>query len=254
MPEPTGTPTGTAASCTSPAPTSLRHVVELVRATIPPMHPGGRPVVAGVAAAAGLLRVLTGRGGAAGTAVTLATAAFFRNPRRVRPPRSGVVLAAADGTVAAVADVVPPPELELPRVPAPRVSVFLSLLDVHVQRIPVDGRVLDVRYRPGLFLSADLDKASEDNERNAVLLETTGGERVGVVQIAGLLARRILCDVTPGDEVAAGETYGLIRFGSRVDLHLPPGSTVAVAVGQHTIGGETIIAELPGGSAPERSP
>jgi phosphatidylserine decarboxylase len=210
------------------------------------MHPGGRPLVAGVAAAAALVRAATGRGTLAGALATAATAAFFRNPRRVRPPLSDVVLAAADGTVATVSDVLPPAELDLPPVPVPRVSVFLSVLDVHVQRIPVDGRVLDVQYRPGTFLSADLDKASEDNERNALLLETTDGTRLGVVQIAGLLARRIVCDVAPGAEVAAGETYGLIRFGSRVDVYLPLGSRVAVAVGQRTIGGETVLAKLPG--------
>ncbi len=163
----------------------------------------------------------------------------------MRPPRTGVVLAAADGTVATVSEVLPPPELGLPAEPVPRVSVFLSVLDVHTQRIPVDGRVLAVEYTPGVFLSADLDKASEDNERNSVLLESTGGARIGVVQIAGLLARRIVCDIAPGDEVAAGETYGLIRFGSRVDTYLPPGSRVEVAVGQRTVGGETVLAALP---------
>jgi phosphatidylserine decarboxylase len=229
-----------------PRPTTPAHVLRLVRATIPPMHPGGRPVVAVVAAAAGLLRALTGRGGGLGVAAVLVTAAFFREPPRVPPPCAGVVVAAADGTVALVDEAVPPAELELPAVAVPRVSVFLSLLDVHVQRIPVDGRVLAVRHRPGLFLSADLDKASEDNERNAVLMQTTDGQHVAVVQIAGLLARRILCDVAPGDEVAAGETYGLIRFGSRVDLYLPAGSTVRVAVGQRAVGGETVVAELPG--------
>ena len=230
--------------------TSLAHVAALVRAAVPPMHPGGRPIVAGVAAAAALTRMLTGRGALAGLLTTAAVAAFFRNPHRVPPSRTGVVLAPADGTVALVSDVVPPPELDLPRVPAPRVSVFLSVLDVHVQRIPADGRVVDVQYRQGRFLSADLDKASDDNERNALLLETADGARVGVVQIAGLLARRIRCDVGPGDEVAAGETYGLIRFGSRVDTYLPAGSTVAVEIGQRTVGGETVLAELPGGSAP----
>jgi phosphatidylserine decarboxylase len=230
--------------------TSPAHVAALVRAAVPPMHPGGRPVVAAVAALAGLARVVTGRGAVVGVLATAAAAAFFRNPRRVPPARTGVVLSAADGTVAAVGEVVPPPELDLPRVPAPRVSVFLSVLDVHVQRIPADGRVVDVRYRPGRFLSADLDKASEENERNAVLLETAEGARVGVVQIAGLLARRIRCDVAAGDEVAAGETYGLIRFGSRVDTYLPAGSTVAVEVGQRTIGGETVIATLPGAAGP----
>ncbi|NMI01818.1 phosphatidylserine decarboxylase [Pseudonocardia acidicola] len=231
--------------------TSFTHITELVRAAVPPMHPGGRPLVAAVAAGAGLIRLLTGRGTLFGLAATAGVAAFFREPHRVPPARTGVVLSPADGTVATVSEVLPPPELDLPRVPVPRVSVFLSVLDVHVQRIPADGRVLAVEYRAGRFLSADLDKASEDNERSALLLETTGGARIGVVQIAGLLARRIVCDVGPGDEVAAGETYGLIRFGSRVDTYLPPGSRVLVAVGQRTIGGETVLAELPSASPGE---
>jgi len=210
------------------------------------MHPGGRPIVAGVAAATGLLRVVTGRGTLPAVLATAATAAFFRAPRRVPPPLTGVVLAAADGTVATVGEALPPVELGLPAAGVPRVSVFLSVLDVHVQRVPVEGRVVAVEYTPGTFLSADLDKASEDNERNSVLIETADGLRVGVVQIAGLLARRIVCDIAVGNEVAAGETYGLIRFGSRVDVYLPPGSRVAVAPGQRTIGGETVLATLPG--------
>jgi phosphatidylserine decarboxylase len=246
MPKPTESPVSPPAE-PSPSGFSLPHVVGLVRAAVPPMHPGGRPIVAGVAAAAGLVRALTGRGAVAGALATAATAAFFRAPRRVPPPCVGAVLSAADGTVATIADVAPPPELDLPPVPAPRVSVFLSVLDVHVQRIPADGRVLAVEYRPGAFLSADLDKASEDNERTTLLLEVEGGARLGVVQIAGLLARRIVCDVRPGDEVAAGETYGLIRFGSRVDTYLPPGSRITVSVGQRTIGGETVLARLPEG-------
>lgn len=237
MPDPTGNAT------------SLSHIAGLVRAAIPPMHPGGRPIVAGVGAAAGLVRAVTGRGALVGALATAATAAFFRAPVRVAPARTGVVLSAADGTVATIGEVRPPAELDLPPVPVPRVSVFLSVLDVHVQRIPVQGRVLAVEYRAGKFLSADLDKASEDNERSALLLETTGGDRVGVVQIAGLLARRIVCEVAPGDQVAVGHTYGLIRFGSRVDTYLPPGSTVEVAVGQRTIGGETVLAALPTGRA-----
>ena len=233
---------------TTPSGFSVPHVIGLVRAAIPPMHPGGRPMVAGVAVAAGLFRAVTGRGALPGLLVTGATAAFFRAPRRVPPPLTGVVLAAADGTVATVADVPPPAELDLPPTPVPRVSVFLSVLDVHVQRIPVEGQVLAVAYTPGKFLSADLDKASEDNERNAVLIATADGLRVGVVQIAGLLARRIVCDVAVGDEVAAGETFGLIRFGSRVDVYLPAGSRVLVAPGQRTIGGETLLAKLPAGA------
>jgi phosphatidylserine decarboxylase len=233
---------------TSPSGFSVPHVLGLVRAAIPPMHPGGRPIVLGVAAAAGLLRAVTGRGAVPGALATAATAAFFRAPRRVPPPLTGVALAAADGTVAAVDEVSPPGELDLPPAPVPRVSVFLSVLDVHVQRIPVEGRVEAVVHMPGAFLSADLDKASEDNERNTVLIATADGLRVGVVQIAGLLARRIVCDVAVGDEVAAGETYGLIRFGSRVDVYLPVGSRVVVAPGQRTIGGETVLAKLPAGA------
>jgi len=236
---------------TPPSGFSVPHIAGLVKASIPPMHPGGRSAVATVAAVAGIVRALTGRGTAAGVLATAATAAFFRAPRRVPPPLRDVVLAAADGTITVVDDALPPVELDLPRAPRPRVSVFLSVLDVHVQRIPVEGRVLAVAYRPGAFGSADLDKASEDNERNAVTIATSAGHRVGVVQIAGLLARRILCDVRPGDEVAAGETYGLIRFGSRVDVYLPPGVRMLVAVGQRTIGGETVLATLP--SAPPQA-
>ncbi|MCU1663591.1 MAG: Phosphatidylserine decarboxylase proenzyme [Pseudonocardia sp.] len=246
MPDPNGAPIGAFPSEPSHVGLSLPHVAGLIRAAVPPMHPGGRPLVAAVAAAAAVVRAVTGRGAVAGALATAATAAFFRNPRRVRPPLAGVVLSAADGTVATISEVLPPPELDLPRRPVSRVSVFLSVLDVHVQRIPADGRVLAVEYRPGTFLSADLDKASEDNERSALLMETSDGARLGVVQIAGLLARRIVCDVRPGELVAAGDTYGMIRFGSRVDVYLPPGSRVTVAVGQRTIGGETVLASLRG--------
>ena len=234
MPESTGT-----------SPTSPSHIAHLVRDAVPPMHPGGRPIVAGVAAAAAGLRLLTGRGTATGLLATAATAAFFRSPHRTPPARADVVVAPADGTVATVSEAVPPDELDLDRAPVVRVSVFLSLLDVHVQWMPVHGRVRAVEYRPGAFLSADLDKASEDNERNAVTVETAGGHRVGVVQIAGLLARRIVCDLRPEQEVAAGERFGLIRFGSRVDTYLPPGARALVAPGQRSVGAETVLAELP---------
>ncbi|RZT88687.1 phosphatidylserine decarboxylase [Pseudonocardia sediminis] len=225
--------------------TSPTHIARLVREAVPPMHPGGRPIVAGVGLAAAGLRLLTGRGGATGLLATAAAAAFFRAPHRTPPARTGVVLAPADGTVATVGEVVPPPELDLPRDPCVRVSVFLSLLDVHVQWVPVHGRVRAVTYTPGAFLSADLDKASEDNERNAITVETAAGQRVGVVQIAGLLARRIVCPLTAGDEVAAGELFGLIRFGSRVDTYLPPGASALVTPGQRSVGAETVLAELP---------
>jgi phosphatidylserine decarboxylase len=233
-----------AATLPPPGESPLVHAAKLVRDSVPPLHPGGRPVIAAVAAAAGAVRLLTGRGTGVGLLATAATAAFFRAPKRVPPARPGAVLAPADGTVALVEEVVPPPELDLPREPVTRVSVFLSVLDVHVQRIPMHGRVRSVQYVPGVFLSADLDKASTDNERSALVLDTQSGHALGIVQIAGLLARRIVCDVRAGDEVAAGETYGLIRFGSRVDTYLPPGVAPEVRVGQRTIGGETPLAVL----------
>lgn len=231
-------------AATSAGEGALAHAATLVREAVPPIHPGGRPVIGTVATAAVAARLLTGRGTGLGLLVTGLTALFFREPKRVPPPIVGAVLAPADGTVALIEEVVPPPELDLPREPVARVSIFLSVLDVHVQRIPMHGRVRSVRYVPGVFLSADLDKASTDNERNAMVVDTQSGHALGIVQIAGLLARRIVCDVQAGSEVAAGETYGLIRFGSRVDTYLPPGVRPQVAVGQRTVGGETPLAVL----------
>ncbi|MBB4687936.1 phosphatidylserine decarboxylase [Amycolatopsis jiangsuensis] len=223
----------------------LAHAIELARETVPPMHPAGRPFVFGGLAATLLLRRLWKPLGVAGALTTAATAAFFREPKRVPPPRENVAIASADGLVSLIEEAVPPPELGLPAQPRMRVSVFLSVFDVHVQRTPAAGVVEKVAYRPGKFLSADLDKASEDNERNSVLLRTVDGHELVVVQIAGLVARRIRCDVAEGEKVPAGQTYGIIRFGSRVDLYLPPGSRVLVAKGQRTVGGETVLAELP---------
>ncbi|HWC84227.1 MAG TPA: phosphatidylserine decarboxylase [Pseudonocardiaceae bacterium] len=223
---------------------SLPHVVELVRETVPPMHPAGRPFVLGGAAATLLLGRLWRPLGVLTGLATTATALFFREPRRVTPSRPGLIVAPADGTVSQVTAAVPPAELGLGEAPLTRVSVFLSVLDVHVQRLPVSGEVARIAYRPGKFLSADLDKASEDNERNAMLLTTPTGENVVVVQIAGLIARRIVCQVQEGDKAEAGQTYGLIRFGSRVDTYLPPACRVLVEPGQKTIGGETVLAEM----------
>lgn len=227
---------------------TLRHVVQLARETLPPMHPAGRPFVAAAAAVTLLLRGLFPAAGALGAVTTVCCAAFFREPHRVPPENTavtGIAIAPADGTVSSVASAPAPTELGLGPEPRPRVSVFLSVFDVHVQRIPVDGQVHRVAYRPGRFLSADLDKASEANERNSVLLRSTAGHDVAVVQIAGLVARRIVCSVRPDEKVRAGGTYGLIRFGSRVDLYLPPGSEILVRPGQRAIGGETPLARLP---------
>jgi phosphatidylserine decarboxylase len=223
----------------------LWHLMDLTRETLPPMHPAGRPFVAGGAAATLLLRRLSPTAATLGVIATACCAAFFREPHRVPPQDPTLALAPADGTVSSVTLASAPAELGLDGQLRPRISVFLSVFDVHVQRIPVDGEVRHVVYRPGMFLSADLDKASEANERASVLLRSATGHELAVVQIAGLVARRIVCSVRPGDVVAAGSTYGLIRFGSRVDLYLPPGSAVLVRPGQRTVGGETALARLP---------
>lgn len=225
---------------------TVTHLVQLARSAVPPLHPAGRPFVLGAGAASLVLRRLSRRAGLAGTLLTALLAWFFREPRRVTPRRAGIAVAPADGTVSAVVDAQPPAELGLGAVAMTRISVFLSVFDVHVQRAPVTGEVLRAAYRPGAFLSADLDKASADNERNSLLLRGVDGHEVVVTQIAGLVARRIVCQVREGEKVSAGATYGLIRFGSRVDLYVPAGSRILVETGQRTIGGETVLAELPG--------
>lgn len=224
------------------------HALDLVRETLPPLHPGGRPVIGAVAGAALLVRAVRGRGALGGLVTTAAVAAFFRAPRRTTPRRPGIAVAPADGTVSVVSDAEPPPELLAAGMapgPRPRVSVFLSVYDVHVQRVPVDGQVLAVEHRPGTFVSADLPEASDANSRTSLWVRGTDGHDLAVLQIAGLVARRIVCDAAAGDELAAGDVYGLIRFGSRVDLLLPPGSRLLVEPGQRTVGGETVLAELP---------
>lgn len=223
----------------------VSHFLELARGMVPPMHPAGRPFVAGAAIATLLVRRRSKRLGVVLGLLTAWVAWFFREPKRVTPTRPNLAVAPADGTVSHVVDAVPPAELGLGSQPMTRVSVFLSVFDVHVQRVPAPGEVVQVSYHPGKFLSADLDKASEENERNTVWLRTTEGHDLVVVQIAGLVARRIVCEVAEGEKVTAGQTYGLIRFGSRVDLYVPRGSRVLVEAGQRTIGGETVLAELP---------
>ncbi|PRX50293.1 phosphatidylserine decarboxylase [Prauserella shujinwangii] len=234
-------------SAAAPAPesgNSLGHALQLARETLPPMHPAGRPFVLGGLAAALVLRKVSKPLGLLAGLGTAATAAFFREPKRVPPAEPGLAVAAADGIVSLIEEASPPPELGLPDEPRTRVSVFLSVFDVHVQRVPVSGTAERVAYRPGKFLSADFDKASDVNERNSVLLRTDEGHQLAVVQIAGLVARRILCQIRQGERVEVGTTYGLIRFGSRVDVYLPPGSRVLVRKGQRTIGGETVLAEI----------
>ena len=223
----------------------LPHLLTLARDTVPPMHPAGRPFVLGGALCTMALRRFVRPLWPLAALLTGWCAWFFREPRRVPPNRTGIVVAPADGTVSAATPALPPVELGLPAEPMLRVSIFLTIFDVHVQRIPVTGEITRIVYRPGKFLSADLDKASDDNERNTVLLRTDDGHLIPVVQIAGLVARRIVCSVREGQWADIGKTYGLIRFGSRLDTYLPLAAKVLVEPGQRTIGGETVLAELP---------
>lgn len=174
---------------------------------------------------------------------------FFRNPVRAVPLAPGLVVSPADGRIEPLVRVPPPPELGLGDQPLTRVSVFMNVFDCHINRAPVGGRVARIAYRPGKFVSADLDKASDDNERNSVLIETDAGLLVGVVQVAGLIARRIVCWTGEGQHLEPGERFGMIRFGSRLDVYLPEGSIVAVSSRQRAVSGETILAYFPGANA-----
>lgn len=175
---------------------------------------------------------------------TVWCAYFFRNPERVTPQGDDLVISSADGVVQKIKEVVPPPELELGDKEMLRVSVFLNVFNVHVNRVPANGKILALHYHPGRFFNASLDKASIHNERQSILMETKSGKKIGFVQIAGLVARRIVCDLEEEAEVKAGERFGLIRFGSRVDIYLPIKTAVLVSEGQTTIAGETVIADF----------
>jgi len=189
--------------------------------------------------------------GWAGVALTVWCAYFFRDPPRVTPIGEGLVISPADGVVSQVTEAPPPAELGMGEAPMKRVSVFMNVFDCHVNRMPVTGEIVTSAYRPGKFVNASFDKASADNERRALCIRTPDGTEVAVVQIAGLVARRILCWVGEGATLRAGERYGMIRFGSRVDVYLPAGSQVLAVRGQRTVAGETVIAAL-GAQAPDR--
>ena len=226
-------------------------VLASIRAQLAPIHREGLPFVGVFAVASLLLFWLWSPLGWLAAIGTLWCAYFFRDPERVTPVRDGIVVAPADGRVSRVANAVPAQELGLGERPLPRVSIFMSVFDCHVNRSPVTGKIERIVYRPGAFVNADLDKASEDNERNSFLIATDRG-RIGVVQIAGLIARRIVCFVRQGASVGVGERIGLIRFGSRVDVYLPEGVRPLVAEGQTAIAGETVIADLRAGD-PQRT-
>ncbi len=209
-----------------------------------PIHKDGYKFVAAFAVGALLLSWLSDQLGWIGVVATLWCAYFFRDPERFPPPGKGLVIAPADGRISAIEEVVSPKELDLDSEKRTRISIFLSVFDVHINRSPVAGKITKIVYVPGKFLNAELDKASEENERQCLTLETGNGTRVGCVQIAGLIARRIVTFVQQGATVEAGERFGLIRFGSRTDIYLPPGTKPAVSVGQTAIGGETVLADM----------
>jgi phosphatidylserine decarboxylase len=209
-----------------------------------PIHRAGWPLIAAFVAGTILLWWLWMPLGLIGVVLTAWCIYFFRDPARVTPTRSGLVISPADGVVQMIQPAVPPTELGLPPRPLMRISVFMNVFNVHVNRIPVDAEVLNVQHQSGRFLNAALDKASEENERQSIHLRLADGREIGLVQIAGLVARRIHCDLTTGRRVRAGERFGIIRFGSRVDVYLPDGVQPLVAVGQTTVAGETVIADL----------
>jgi phosphatidylserine decarboxylase len=216
----------------------------LISTVLKPVHPEGYRFITLFAVAAGLLFLLWEPAGWLGVGLTVWCYYFFRDPPRVTPTRAGLVVSPADGVVSMIAPAAPPPELGLGGAPRTRVSVFMNVFDCHVNRAPADGRVAAVAYHPGKFLNASLDKASEDNERNGLVVELDDGRTLGVVQIAGLVARRIVCFVKVGDRLRTGERFGLIRFGSRLDVYLPDGVAPLVAVGQIAVAGETVLADL----------
>ena len=215
-------------------------VVNSIRRNLAPIHPEGYLFVAGFAVASLILWWIWSPLGWLGLIATLWCAYFFRDPARVTPINPDLVIAPADGVVSFAGLAAPPPELGLGMGPLQRVSIFMSVFDCHVNRAPVEGRVERIAYRPGLFLNADLDKASEDNERNSIVIAAQSGQ-FGVVQIAGLVARRIVCFTHEGARLGAGERIGLIRFGSRVDVYLPPSVRIVVGLDSRAVAGETVI-------------
>ena len=221
-------------------------VIQSVRAQIPPVHPEGYPFIGGFALISLVLFWIWTPLGWIGTVLTIWCALFFRDPVRATPQRDGLIIAPADGRVSMIVTMMPPPELRLGTTPLPRISIFMSVFNCHVNRAPAAGMIERIVYRPGKFVNAELDKASEDNERNSLVIATVHG-RIGVVQIAGLVARRIVSFVREGQTLTAGERFGLIRFGSRLDVFLPEGARPLVAIGQTATAGETVLADLQSG-------
>ena len=226
--------------------THSHSLIETITSNLAPVHRDGWKFAGAAGAFALLLWILLPFSLLAYLALglTVYVAYFFRDPSRVTPLRDGLVVSPADGRISSIDMVRPPAELGLGETPRQRISIFLSVLDVHINRAPVAGRISRSVYVPGAFLNAALDKASEENERRALVITQPSGTEIAVVQIAGLIARRIVTFKGEGASVGVGERFGLIRFGSRVDVFLPPERTCLVSVGQRAIGGETVLADL----------
>jgi phosphatidylserine decarboxylase len=229
-----------------------RHsLLDTIGEAIAPIHSDGIKFVAIGAGIALLLFLLWPPLAWLAVLATVWIAYFFRDPARVTPLREGLIIAPADGRICAIEPVRPPMELGLGETPRARISIFLSIFDVHINRAPAAGRIVRSIYVPGSFLNAAADKSSEENERRGLVIDTGSDSEIAVVQIAGLIARRIVTFVNEGDRIGVGQRLGLIRFGSRVDLYLPPGHGALVSVGQRAVGGETVLADLKS-AEPER--
>ena len=215
----------------------------MLRKVLAPLHPDGFKFVIAGAIATLLLFLLWAPAGWLAAVATLWIGYFFRDPWRVTPTRPGLLISPADGIVVSIAPAVPPPEIAMGDAAVARIGVFLNIFDVHVTRAPIGGRVAALRYKKGRFVNASLDEASEHNERMAIRIAPPEGPEVAFVQIAGLLARRIVCDLREGQQVATGQRMGMIRFGSRVDVYCPPPYVPMVVVGQRMVGGETVLAD-----------
>jgi len=216
----------------------------LLSGILVPVAREGWPFIGGFTGVSVLLFMVAEPLGYVGAILTLWCVYFFRNPDRVTPSREGLVITPADGVVQMIVDKAPPKQLEMGDAPVTRISVFMNVFDCHVNRIPCDGRIGKLSYIPGRFVNAALDKASEENERQMLRIDRPDGKQVATVQIAGLVARRIICYLRDDQSVLAGERFGLIRFGSRVDVYLPPDVASQVVVGQRCIAGETVLADL----------
>ncbi len=221
-------------------------VLKSIQNAVPPIHPEGHKFILAFLVATVLLGWLFEPLFWVGLILTVWCALFFRDPVRVTPVSASLVVSPADGRVSSVGLAVPPRELGLGSEPLLRICVFMNVFNVHVNRAPVTGRVARIAYKPGKFFNAELDKASEDNERNGLVIERQDGRVVGVVQIAGLIARRIVSFTREGESLTVGDRFGLIRFGSRVDVYLPPEATALVSEGTLAYAGETVLADIDG--------